>query len=705
MRKALYMRLALQNIRKNGRFYIPYILTVAGTSGAFYIMLALNGNAELPERIRYSYLSMFVAIGTAVIALFSVIFLFYTNSFLMKRRTRELGLYHILGMEKRHIARILGWETVFTALFGIGSGIAFGIGFQKLVTLLLYKIMRFDVYYGFYIFGDGIKITALVFAAILFVCLLFNLGRIHAQKPIELLRSANTGEKEPKTRWLLTILGLLSLGAGYYIAVTTKGAMEALTCYFPAVFLVIIGTYCLFTSVSIALLKLLRKNKKFYYKTSHFIGVSGMLYRMKRNAVGLANICILSTMVLVMVSGTLALFLGTEGSLNARYPADINVEVRYNPNSEDPFRPEDMKRNIFTAVEKQGRKVESHSAYTVLNFAAGIEGKTFVATAHRSMGVGYAALNFITADEYNHMTGSAVTLGKDEVLLYALQGNSIGNFLDIRFDSPQNPSGEHMRFSIRETLDSFPGALADTAYLTAVNSYYAVVSDETVLRSLYDAQAAAYDKNKSSMCWKMLLDIDGTNEEKTDCAVVVSAALPGLETTWDEDGNIHSYESENSPYTEVGNFDRYWTESRAANAEDFYSMNGGFFFLGVFLGLLFIMATVLIIYYKQISEGYEDAGRYRIMQQVGLSRADIRRSVNSQILVVFFMPLAVATVHILFNFPLIKLLLTLFQLTDTALTLWCTAGTLLAFSLIYGVVYALTAKVYYRLVADRKETL
>lgn len=698
MRKALYMRLALQNFRKNGKFYIPYILTIAGTSAAFYIMLALNGNPDVPDRIRYSYLSAFVGIGTAVIALFSVIFLFYTNSFLMKRRNRELGLYHILGMEKRHIARILGWETLFTAVFGIGGGILCGLGFQKLVTLLLYKIMRFDVYYGFYVFGAGIRITVLVFSGILLLCLLFNLGRIHAQKPIELLRSGATGEKEPKTRWLLTILGLLTLGAGYYIALTTDTAMEALSYYFPAVFLVIIGTYCLFTSVSIALLKLLRKNKRFYYKTSHFIGISGMLYRMKRNAVGLANICILSTMVLVMISGTLSLFLGTEDALNARYPAEVCVEVLYDPDAEDPFRPEDMEYNILEAVSRCGRKAEAYIAYTVLNFAAGFENGAFTATSHRSFGMGYAALNFITAEEYGRLTGQAATLKRDEVLLYA-QGSPLGDALEINFESPENRGGTRMRFTVRETLDTFPGALADTAYLVTANSYYAVVSDTEVLRALYDAQRAAYEKNKSSMRWKLLLDIDGTDEEKSTCATAVSAARPGVDIAFAEDGSVHSYVTENSPYRETGDYSRFWTESRASGAEDFYSLNGGFFFLGVFLGFLFIMATVLIIYYKQISEGYEDAERYRIMQQVGLSRADIRRSVNSQILVVFFMPLAVATVHILFNFPLIKLLLTLFQLTNTALTIGCTAGTLLAFSLIYGMVYALTARVYYRIVS------
>lgn len=362
------------------------------------------------------------------------------------------------------------------------------------------------------------------------------------------------------------------------------------------------------------------------------------------------------------------------------------------------FRPEDMEYNILEAVSRCGRKAEAYIAYTVLNFAAGFENGAFTATSHRSFGMGYAALNFITAEEYGRLTGQAATLKRDEVLLYA-QGSPLGDTLEINFESPENPGGTRMRFTVRETLDTFPGALADTAYLVTANSYYAVVSDTEVLRALYDAQRAAYEKNKSSMRWKLLLDIDGTDEEKSTCATAVSAARPGVDIAFAEDGSVHSYVTENSPYRETGDYSRFWTESRASGAEDFYSLNGGFFFLGVFLGFLFIMATVLIIYYKQISEGYEDAERYRIMQQVGLSRADIRRSVNSQILVVFFMPLAVATVHILFNFPLIKLLLTLFQLTNTALTIGCTAGTLLAFSLIYGVVYALTARVYYRIVS------
>ena len=332
MRKSgFYPRMALVNLARNGKFYLPYLLTVAGTAAAYYIAMALAGAQDLPQSTRYFYLSAFMGVGTFVIAVFAVIFLTYTNSFLMKRRKKELGLYNILGMGKRHIAVVLGFETLYTALIGIVGGVLLGLLLQKLVTLLLYQIMGFDVQYGFYIAWPAIWGTFVLFGLILLGNLLLNLRRIHVQNPAELLREGSAGEREPKTRWPLTVIGILSLGGGYAIALTTRSATAALALYFVAVFLVILGTYCLFTSVSIAVLKALRANKRFYYKTNRFIGVSGMLYRMKRNAVGLANICILSTMVLVMVSGTLALYLGSDEALDQQFEGDLRAEVRYDP--------------------------------------------------------------------------------------------------------------------------------------------------------------------------------------------------------------------------------------------------------------------------------------------------------------------------------------------------------------------------------------
>ncbi len=324
MRKSSFFpRLALVNITRNGQFYRPYLLALCSTAAAFYIVVALASAQDLPVMTRYAYLSMFMTIGTVVVAIFAAIFLTYTNSFLMKRRKRELGLYNILGMGKIHIALMLGMETVYTALIGIGGGLALGLLLQKLVTLLLYKIMGFGAYFGFYVSWTGICYTAVLFGGILLGNLLLNLVRMGRQSPMELLREGAAGEREPKTKGVTALLGVVCLGGGYGIALFARTAGTAFSLYFPAVILVILGTYALFSAVSIVVLKALRRNRKFYYKTSRFIGVSGMLYRMRRNAVGLANICILSTMVLVMMSRTLSLYLNSQKTLEKQFPGNV----------------------------------------------------------------------------------------------------------------------------------------------------------------------------------------------------------------------------------------------------------------------------------------------------------------------------------------------------------------------------------------------
>ena len=678
MNKLLYPRLAWQNLRKNAKFYLPYILTIMGCSGALYILLALAGAQDLPQRTRYAYLSTFTFIGAFVVAFFSIIFLFYTNSFLMKRRTRELGLWSVLGMEKRHIAKVLTYEMLYTAFFGIGGGILCGLLFQKLVTLLLYRVMRFDVPYGFYVSSFGIAATIEAFVAILLLCLLWNLRQIHAQNPVELLRTESTGEKEPKIRWGLTLLGLTSLGVGYAIALTTNNAMDALALYFVAVLLVIVGTYCLFTAVSIAVLKLMRKNKRYYYQTKHFIGVSGMLYRMKRNAVGLANICILSTMVLVMVSGTMALFLGTDDALNDRYPADVVITMHYDPLKQPAFQPERMYEEAISRAKKSGAELEREDSLSILTFGAGKSGDHFTTDRKKSVS-GASSFTILTAEEYKNLSGETVALEANEVLLWG-KGKLPRQTLTLDFSSQQNPSGEQMRFDIvgKNKLSNFP--VSGVVESVWTDCYCVVVANDAVRDSLYAAQKLAYGDQASSMTYKVLLDIAGDEAKESACA----AALQDL-----SDINLEDW----------GSWEYYTVESRSSNLEDFYTLNGGFFFLGIFLGLLFIMATVLIIYYKQISEGYEDARRFQIMQQVGLEKEEIRRLVNGQVRVVFFMPLLVAAIHMAFDFKLVTLLLTLFGLFNTTLTLWCTLGTLAAFMAIYGVVYVLTARVYYRIVS------
>ena len=673
MSKAFYPRLAAQNCIKNGKFYFPYLLTVVISSAAFYINLALAQTGSLPELKRYFYLSMFMTVGTFVLGLFFIIFLIYTNSFLMKRRGKELALYNILGMGKGNIGLVLSFETLYTWLIGAGGGILLGMLLQRLITMLVTRMLRIDVKYEFFISVYGIAVTAIFFGALLFVTLLLNLGRLHVQKPVELLRQGNVGEREPRTRWLLTILGVLSLGGGYAIALTTHNSIQAIGVYFVAVFLVIIGTYCLFSAVSVAVLKALRKNKGFFYRTGNFIGVSGMLHRMNRNAVGLANICILSTMVLVMISATLALFLGTEDAIATRYPGDLNAEVWYW--TDRPFDTDRAEQKLTEALKEQGATVTGSLSYSTTDRPAAFDGSSFIIQDDVYDTGSDRILILLAAEDYNKLSGQKVSLAKDQLLISG-SDSLVG---DVRFVFRGESGEQVMRFSAAPTAEAFSLSSGDV-YLGMVD--YIILPDPDTLKEFENNCARALGEDEAFLSWYCEINTDGSDEEKAAWSAAISdpdnCGLAG-------DDSIQ--------------WQRFRMDSQAENRQDFYTMNGGFFFLGVFLGFVFLMATVLIIYYKQISEGYEDRERFRIMRQVGLEKREIRRSINVQILIVFFAPLVVAGVHVAFDFNLVRLMLILFGLKNAALTAWCTLGTFLVFALIYALVYLLTARVYYRIVS------
>ena len=671
MRKGLFASLALQNIRKNSKFFYPYILTIICTVASFYIMCAIATDEGVSKLRGAEYVSFMMVMGLFIAGIFAVLLLLYTNSFLMKRRHKELALYNILGMEKRHIAGILCYESIYVALLGIIGGLLAGILFHKLVTLALFRLLRFEVPFGFMVSITAIKIAVILFSSIIALTLLLNLRRISKANPIELLQSSSAGEREPKSKWLLTIIGLISLGAGYYIALSTKSAMKALGLYFIAVFLVMIGTYCLFTAISIVILKLLRKNKKLFYNTKNFIGISGMLYRMKQNAVGLANICILSTMVLVMVSGTLSLYLGSEDLLNKLYPGQIIPQVVLKNETENEFQRDRMVEEITEVLSRNNETIKRFDDYTYLAFAVGQGDGYYHSNIEQGFNVDYVQLCFITAEDYTRVSGSVVELKEDEILFFSESLNKLEN-VTIEL------GGESYDFTIKERLSGFPSLANMNSYM--VDTGFIVVKDKIVLQRIYKSQRLAYKGMASNLKWAAVIDINQKEEVQIRYAEEISSI-----SSVDGIGDYHSFR----------------VDTRAQYETETYAMTGGFLFLGLFLGFLFIMATVLIIYYKQISEGYEDKGRFEIMQKVGLPKKEIKRSINMQILIVFFAPLIVAAIHVAFDFRLMLKLLTLFALTNVKLTMLCNLGTLLGFAVIYGIVYVLTARTYYRIVSSK----
>jgi len=677
VRKSLYPRLAAQSLKLNRRFFVPYILSLMGNVAAFYIMSALVNDPGVqdmtPGRTNgYYYVQMMMSMGMFVAFVFSVIFVFYINGFLMKQRKRELGLYNILGMGKNHIAALMLLEGLYVGVIGIAGGLAVGMLLHKLVTLLLYRALDFGVPLGFYISWKGLTETAILFAGLIAATVLVNLVKIQVSRPIELLRGGNVGEREPKTRWLMTLLGILTLGGGYFIAVRTSSGVEAIAFYFVAVFLVIIGTYCLFTAVSVFVLKALRRNKKFYYRTGPFISVSGMLYRMKQNAVGLANICILCTMVMVMISGTLSLWLGTEDISRRLHPSDLQIRVRYYLDEEDPFNPPVILKDAESYINSEGVTVTGERTMATVRFGVGLDADGVFHTNTRADEiVSIYSVDVLTASAYTDLTGETVNLQSDEVMVY---GTGLST-LEFRWDNRDDGEEKHPAtvFQVVRNLRESPWFSPQIS-----NQMCLIVADESVLTELYQAQLAAYGEEASLLDWYAYLDLDCSDEE---CQRLT-------EDYWE--GNKTDYGAGRWEYMS-------WNSSGQGRSE-LYGLAGGFLFLGLFLGFIFLMATVLIIYYKQISEGYEDKRRFEIMQKVGLSREEVRTAIRSQVLMVFFLPIVVAAIHIAFDFNMVEKLLTLFYLHDTALTALCTLGTLLVFFLVYGVVYLLTARTYYKIV-------
>ena len=649
-KRSFFPRLALVNLVRNSRYYGPYLLSCGALAAMYYILRFLTWNEVIQTVRGAAYLQVMMSIGCFVVALFSAVLLLYANSFVMKRRPKELGLYNILGLEKRHIAALCFWETLLCAAVVIPGGIAAGILLSKLILLLLLKLVQIPVQFGFSVSVRGVGETAALLGVLFLLALLWNLLRLGRSRPIELLHSDSAGEREPKTKRLLAVLGLAALLGGYAIALTTRNPVNALMLFFVAVILVMLGTYCLFTAGSIALLKRLRANKGFYYQTRHFTAISGLLYRMKQNAVGLANICILACMVLVTVSGTLCLYLGAEKSLDGRYPDDILVTQTLKDDT-DPAATLDL---VQRTVADAGRQMADLRYETSASFHARYSGNTLLTDMSQS-GL-LTEITVLTAEEYSRLTGETVALGENQVLAYA----------DGDFQLPETFFYEYEEapIQVKARLDSFPAG--DSA----------IVTNEVMLGLVADGTLAEHLMNTdlARRTFHIHLNTDGADSEKLACAKAVLAVSDG----------------------------RYGVASRQEMAEEFYAMYGGFLFLGIFLGLLFLMATVLIIYYKQIIEGYDDRARFEILQKVGMDKKLIAASVRSQILTMFLLPLGVAALHLAVAFPLLTRVLKAMMLNNTPLFFTCTLATFGAFAAVYLVVYAFTSRVYYRIVSSRE---
>ena len=666
----IYVRLAKTNIQNNRQLYLPYIISGIVTVMMFYLMMFINNNPGLDGIPGSTNLKTIMALGVGVVAIFAYIFIFYTNSFIIKRRKKEIGVYNILGMEKRHIAKVLGLETVFVAVIAIVCGILSGIVFSKLILMLLYRVLGFQESVSFFIAKAGIREAILIFGVLYLLTLLYNLLQIRLANPIELLRGGNVGEKEPKTKGVMAVAGVACLAVAYYIAITTQNPIEVLFKFFIAVVLVIAGTYFLFTAGSIAILKMLRKNKKFYYNKKHFTAVSGMLYRMKQNAAGLASICVLSTMVLVMISMTVSMFAGVDDELKARYPYELSYRVNAN-SMEENVNSQELYQTIADTIEKQGRNITDSSMCSYFQLFMKKNGSDLEMIDHETNYADMAEVNFLTRENM---------LANDSSLKAADVPEPEAGKVDIYSKTKYEDSELHFLGQDFVVDHSFKYGSESDSYLTVKDIIY-VVADEATLNQMFELQKeAGSDPDSSSMYSQYKTQIefeyDGTKEEKIACAEEVRNVLSsnGLEVSG-------------------------YLESRTDNEKGFYSLYGGLFFLGLFLGIMFLTVTVMIIFYKQISEGYDDRERYVIMEKVGMSNAEVKGSIQSQIRIVFFLPLVMAAVHVAAAFPMIRRLLAILNLTNVPLFVTCLVVTILVFTAIYYLVFRITSRAYYKIVS------
>ena len=667
----LYFKLAKTNLSNNKPFYIPYIISSIITVAMLYMMSFLSDNKGLNKIMGADSLATIFRLGVGIIVIFSYIFLFYTNSFIIKRRKKEIGVYNILGMEKRHLSKVLFVETIYSAIISLVCGIIVGIAFSKFILMVLYGIIGIHKTVEFFVNIHGIILCVVSFGILFLLTFLYNFMQIKLANPIELLRGTNVGEREPKTKIFMTIVGVVCLAIAYYIAITTENPLNVLTLFFVAVLLVIIGTFALFTAGSIALLKLLRNNKKFYYNKRHFMAVSGMLYRMKQNAAGLASICILSTMVLVVISTTVSMYVGIQDELMARYPNDVCVTVDYNSVID---KSSEIEKAIFDEIDSA--EVKNKKAFSYLSVFVGQKGDGFTTDKEHLSYQNSYLFYILSKDDFikidNSFKDKIGNISKGEAVVVL---NKKYDKKDIKIfgkNSKVNKSFEH-------TEDN------DLYVISTLNGLgYIILDNDESVQELYDVQEKMLGKGANYYTNKIRFDFKSGNKKQK------AAAYKKI------DNAVKKYFKENK--NDKKEISSYWVESRQENEQNFYLLYGGLFFLGIFLGTMFLIVTVMIIFYKQITEGYDDRERYQILEKVGMSSREVKDTIKSQIRIIFVLPIFAAAVHVTAAFPMVNRILKMLNLNNEKLFAGCLAATIIVFAVIYYLVFKVTSRAYYKIV-------
>ncbi len=670
----LYLNLATANIVKNKRMYFPYILSFIGMVMMYYIMKGLATWPFVQTMRSAGELKELLNAGSYVVLILALIILYYTNTFLIKSRSKELGLYNVLGMQKKHIAIILLFENIIIFIVSYVLGILLGMVFCKFLCMLLMWILQWSMENAY---NFGISFTAMIAAAEVFIVIsainyLVNIIKLKMNKPIELLRAGDAGEKEPKTKWILSIIGLGCLAYGYYLAISSNAPLKAINLILGAIILVIIGTYLLFTTVSIVILKTLKKNKAIYYKPNNFISISGMIYRMKQNAMGLASICILSCAVLTTISSTTTIYLSIEDKLKYSYPYDVSIAA----SSREGEIASAMIDEALKCVDDKAKNMIRFSNKYVFGYYKNNKIEEISDDSSLKDVNDLLTCEIMPIDDYNKIMNSNMKLADDEILVHSTNRYKIADTISIL----------GKEFKVKDTIEK--PKFEEQASSMVIDNIFIVINNTDAIDSKLAFEYA-----------NIYFDLDLNEQEAIKYVKAVNEKINKINPKDAVEHSSKPIKSDDGLSLNVsfedGNIicDSVFTAKLEA-----YDLNGGFIFIGGCIGLLFIFATILIIYYKQISEGYEDRERFIIMKKVGMTDDEIKKAINNQVRKIFFTPVIVAILHMAVAYLPISKVLILFGVMDSTLLLSTMAIVGVVFILIYFVVYKITSRMYYKIV-------
>ena len=648
----LIFSMATSNLKKNHSLYLPYALTTIMVTMILYITHALSAMPELSTLRGGGAIAQTLGFGVIVVQLVALLTILYANAFVTKNRLKEYGLYSILGLDRKNIQLLSFIELLLFSVVSVGLGIVLGIVFHRFSFAVLLKLIRIPIGIEYSMQLGSVGFVLISMAFIFGVVFFLNATKMYMSRPLEMLSEKKKGETKGRFIFLRALIGAGLLGGAYYMSQTIEAPVAALYSFFVAVLLVILATYILFDAGSIVFLSLLQKNKKLFYQPTNFISISNLKFRMRKNAAGLASICILSTMVLVTLATTVALQTGTADLLKKSYPTDYSATAFV----EDTSTIRRLSEQISKMKEQSKGTVTNEMNYlSVLRAAKSMEGGVDIDGVYPGNSPA-AFITFLSADDYNRIFGTNFQLGDNEAVLGLVKGDD-KNVSAIRVNG-------QLTLQVKEMMETgdFKEKLPQLPYV-ADNVYVAVVKDPTKMIDSKLGRGFYY------ALWNTSTDIQDKTEEFEAYVNVLEAS----------------------------NDDSIMVGSREDAAKDIYGFMGSLLFVGALLSVAFFIGAVLVIYYKQISEGYEDRDRFVILQKLGIDQKTIKKSINRQVLIVFFLPLVTAFIHTAFAFKMYRKIIQLFGV-DGNVTLNATIVIGAIFVVVYLIVYQITSRSYYKII-------